>query len=155
MLNELQPQIAFKVTDNFIASHAGYIDDFDMKEHHFKPWSFDLVDDYIYLQNKVGQSRGGVYVYGGVLWMDLHDLHNIDTSFKQIVGHTPVQTIDVTNKTIGIDTFSLASNYMTIGDGSLLLFKDDHFKVIENKEWTTPEMELKRFLYFENSKNER
>ena len=155
LLNELQPQIAFKVTDDVIASHAGYINNNDMKDSHFKRWSFDLFEEYSYLQNKVGQSRGGIYVYGGVLWMDLQDLVNIDTNFKQIVGHTPVQKIDITNNTIGIDTFSLTSNYQTIGDGSLLLYKDDHFKVIENKEWATPEMELKRFLYFENSKNER
>lgn len=87
--------------------------------------------------------------------MDLQDLVKIDMNFKQIVGHTPVQTIDVTNKTIGIDTLSLTSNYQTIGDGSLLIYKDDHFKVIGNKDWQTPELELKRFLYFEDHKNER
>ena len=151
LLTALQPQIAFKVTDNLIASHAGYIDDFDMKDDHFKPWSFDLIDEYLYLQNKVGQSRGGIYVYGGVLWIDLQDLLKIDTNFKQIVGHTPVQKIDVTNKTIGIDTFSLTSSYQPIGDGSLLIYKDEHFKVIKNKDWQTPELELKRFLYFEDN----
>ena len=151
LLTALQPQIAFKVTDNLIASHAGYIDEVDMKDCHFESWSIDLIDEYLYLQNKVGQSRGGYYTYGGVLWMDLQDLLALDTNFQQVVGHTPVKEIDVTNKTIGIDTFSLTSSYQPIGDGSLLVYKDEHFKVIANKDWQTPEIELKRFLYFENN----
>lgn len=67
LLTALQPQIAFKVTDHIIASHAGYINKHDMKDSHFEPWSIDFIDEYTYLQNKVGQSRGGVYVYGGGL----------------------------------------------------------------------------------------
>ena len=148
LLTSLQPQIAFKVTDNVIVSHAGYINEVDMKDNHFKPWSFDLIEEYTYLQNKVGQSRGGVYFYGGVLWMDLQDLLAIDTNFKQIVGHTPVQTIDVTNKIIGIDTFSLTSSYNEIGDGSVLVYKDNEFKVIKNETWQTPETRLERLVYF-------
>lgn len=151
LLTALEPQIAFKVTDNLIASHAGYIDNVDIKESHFEPWSIDLIDEYLYLQNKVGQSRGGYYTYGGVLWIDLYDLLQLETPFQQVVGHTPVKEIDVTNKTIGIDTFSLTSFYQPIGDGSLLLYKDEHFKVIENEDWQTSELELKRFLYFEDN----
>ena len=150
LLNELQPQIAFKVTDNIIASHAGYINEHDMKDIHFKPWSFDLIDEYSYLQNKVGQSRGGYYFYGGVLWIDLQDLLKIDTGFKQIVGHTPVTSIDLTNKTIGIDTFSLTSDYQPIGDGSVLLYKNGQFNVLNNKKWQNNENELERLIYFTN-----
>lgn len=148
LLEQLQPQIAFKVTDNVIVSHAGYINEHDMKESHFKPWFFDLIEEYTYLQNKVGQSRGGVYFYGGVLWMDLQDLLTIDTNFKQIVGHTPVQTIDTTKNVIGIDTFSLTSSYNEIGDGSVLVYKDNEFKVIKNETWQAPEIRLERLVYF-------
>lgn len=149
LLNELQPQIAFKVTDNVIASHAGYIGEVDMKECHFEPWSIDFIDEYEDLQNGVGKSRGGVYTYGSVLWADLTEVTILSFLDQiQVVGHTPVKKINTTKNVIGVDTFSITSDYDEIDDGSLLVYKDNEFKVIKNETWQTPETRLERLIYF-------
>lgn len=49
---------------------------------------------------------------------------------------------------ICVDTFSINQFYNPIGDGSMLLYKDDKFEVIENPEWQSDEFALKRLVHF-------
>ena len=108
----------------------------------------DLIEEYDDLQNQVGQSRGGYYIQGSVLWADLDDVISSGLILTQIVGHTPIKTIDTTKNVIGVDTFSITSKYNEIGDGSVLVYKDNNFKVIKNKTWQSPETGLERLVYF-------
>lgn len=160
LLLQLQPQIAYEVDDDFIASHAGYVYESirEVPEWHFEPWLYGYTDESVKLQMQVGMSRGGNYSSGGVLWADFGDFERGSLKIeRQVVGHTPQKTItnvryanslnDNVN-CICVDTFSLNQFYNPIGDGSMLLYKDNNFEVIKNPEWQTAEIGLKRLLHF-------
>lgn len=156
LLLRLQPQIAYDVDDDFVASHAGYVQTsaWEIPLWHFKPWLYSYIDESIKLQKQVGR-RGGFDTYGSMLWEDFGERLWRAGMKYQIVGHTPQKTItdlreDITCEAncICVDTFSLNQFYNPIGDGSMLLYKDDTFEVIKNPEWQTAELGLKRLLHF-------
>lgn len=160
LLLRLQPQIAYKVGEDFVASHAGYVYESirEIPEWHFKPWLYSYTDESVKLQMQAGMSRGGLGTYGSVLWADFGDFERGSLKIeRQVVGHTPQKTITnvryVNNlndnvNCICVDTFSLNQFYNPIGDGSMLLYKDNNFEIIKNPEWQTTELGLKRLLHF-------
>lgn len=156
LLLQLQPQIAYEVDDYIIASHAGYVQTsaWEIPKWHFKPWLYGYIDESIKLQKQVGR-RGGFDTFGSMLWEDFSERLWRAGMKYQIVGHTPRKTItdlrgDVTCEAncICVDTFSLNQFYNPIGDGSMLLYKDDKFEVIENPEWQSDEFALQRLVHF-------
>lgn len=160
LLLQLQPQIAYKFDDGAVASHAGYVYEnlSEVPDWHFKPWLYGYTDESIKLQMQIGMTRGGNYSYGGVLWADFNEFERCSLKIgRQIVGHTPQKTItnvryanslnDNVN-CICVDTFSLNQFYNPIGDGSMLLYKDNNFEIIKNPEWQSAELGLKRLLHF-------
>ncbi len=75
-----------------------------------------------------GSSRGGVEI-ASPLWADKRDLKNDAAhGLSQIAGHTPTKTCERIRRGEDeiwlCDTFSLASNMIPIGDGSMLLVQD-------------------------------
>ncbi len=156
LLLQLQPQIAYEVDDDFIASHAGYVQTsaWEIPLWHFKPWLYSYIDKSIELQKQVGR-RGGFDTYGSMLWEDFGERLWRAGMKYQIVGHTPQKTItdlrdNITCEAncICVDTFSMNQFYNPIGDGSMLLYKDNNFEVIENPEWQSAELGLKRLVHF-------
>lgn len=161
LLLQLQPQIAYEVDKYFVASHAGYVQLPGwgrIPEWHFKPWLYGYTDESVKLQMQAGLSRGGLGTYGSVLWADFGDFERGSLKIeRQVVGHTPQKTItnvryanslnDNVN-CICVDTFSLNQFYNPIGDGSMLLYKDNNFEIIKNPEWQSAELGLKRLVHF-------
>lgn len=156
LLLQLQPQIAYEVDDDFIASHAGYVQTsaWEIPLWHFKPWLYSYIDKSIELQKQVGR-RGGFDTYGSMLWEDFGERLWRAGMKYQIVGHTPQKTItdlrdNITCEAncICVDTFSLNQFYNPIGDGSMLLYKDNNFEIIKNPEWQSAELGLKRLFHF-------
>lgn len=160
LLLQLQPQIAYEVDDYIIASHAGYVyeSNREIPDWHFKPWLYGYTDESVKLQMLAGMSRGGLGTYGSVLWADFGDFERGSLKIgRQVVGHTPQKTITNVRYAIGlndnvncicVDTFSLNQFYNPIGDGSMLLYKDNNFEVIENPEWQSDDFSLKRLIHF-------
>lgn len=156
LLLRLQPQIAYGVDDDFVASHAGYVQTsaWEIPLWHFKPWLYSYIDKSIELQKQVGR-RGGFDTYGSMLWEDFGERLWRAGMKYQIVGHTPQKTItdlrdNITCEAncICVDTFSLNQFYNPIGDGSMLLYKDNNFEIIKNPEWQTATLGLKRLTHF-------
>lgn len=160
LLLQLQPQIAYEVDGDFIASHAGYVYESirEVPEWHFEPWLYGYTDESVKLQMQAGMSRGGLGTYGSVLWADFGDFERGSLKIRcQVVGHTPQKTItnvryvDNLNDNVNcicVDTFSLNQFYNPIGDGSMLLYKDNNFEIIKNPEWQSAELGLKRLVHF-------
>lgn len=156
LLLQLQPQIACEVGEYSVASHAGYVQTsaWEIPKWHFKPWLYGYIDESIKLQKQVGR-RGGFDTYGSMLWEDFGERLWRAGMKYQIVGHTPQKTItdlreDITCEAncICVDTFSMNQFYNPIGDGSMLLYKNDKFEIIKNPEWQSDEFALKRLLHF-------
>lgn len=156
LLLQLQPQIAYEVSEDFVASHAGYVQTsaWEIPKWHFKPWLYGYIDESIKLQKDAGR-RGGFDTFGSMLWEDFGERLWRAGMKYQIVGHTPQKTItdlreDITCEPncICVDTFSMNQFYNPIGDGSMLLYKDNNFEIIKNPEWQSAELGLKRLLHF-------
>ena len=156
LLLQLQPQIAYEVDEDSVASHAGYVQTpaWEIPLWHFKPWLYSYIDKSIELQKQVGR-RGGFDTYGSMLWEDFGERLWRAGMKYQIVGHTPQKTItdlrdNITCEAncICVDTFSLNQFYNPIGDGSMLLYKDNNFEIIKNPEWNTATLGLKRLFHF-------
>lgn len=156
LLLQLQPQIAYEVDEDSVASHAGYVQTpaWEIPLWHFKPWLYSYIDKSIELQKQVGR-RGGFDTYGSMLWEDFGERLWRAGMKYQIVGHTPQKTItdlrdNITCEAncICVDTFSLNQFYNPIGDGSMLLYKGNNFEIIKNPEWNTATLGLKRLTHF-------
>ncbi|CEW54371.1 metallophosphoesterase [Streptococcus pneumoniae] len=113
LLQDLKLQIAYQL-DDYLVSHAGFNLIFDPKEWHFNLYTKEYEEE-------------------------LELLPNQDFP-KQIVGHTPKESIDISKNVIGIDTFSLYidkdNKYQFIGNGDLLVYDQGHFEVIST-DWAT------------------
>jgi len=137
MLYDLELQVAYRLGD-YLVSHAGYTKDYEPMKWHFETLTSDHVEKLISLHEHVGMSRGGRFITGSPVWADLNwdlkEFYHHDFP-KQIVGHTPVETIDLMSYRLGIDTFSLTKNYQPFGDGGMLLYKNGNLSVVENYEW--------------------
>jgi len=137
MLFDLELQIAYQLDDHLV-SHAGYTEDYRLEEWHLKSLTPEYKNELIWLDNHVGLSRNGMYITGSPIWADLnHDLNKFfnHKHQKQIVGHTPVEAINMNRTIIGIDTFSLTRDYRPLGNGDLLLYENGSLTIIKNPKW--------------------
>lgn len=91
--------------------------------------------------DSVGPGRGGFEI-PGPLWADQSELYsNPLPGIHQIVGHTPVESIDLwqipsedrvhtTAKLVFCDTFGLTRDLTPIGDGSMLLVEGKSIRTV-------------------------
>ena len=141
MLFNLELRIAYKL-GNYLISHAGYTISYEPEKWHFKTLALENKEELISLHDHVGLSRGGRYMTGSPIWADLNrDLYEFYNRShpKQIVGHTPVEGISLGQEIIGVDTFSLRTNYQPLGNGEMLLYEDEKLTIIENLDWKSKE----------------
>ncbi|MBE6168771.1 metallophosphoesterase family protein [Enterococcus casseliflavus] len=132
-LLKLNLQIAFQL-DDYLISHAGYTQDFNLEDWHFETITENLIDNLDDLEDHVGKARGGKYFLGSPLWADFdHELSCLPNPKyqKQIVGHTPQTKITTVHKgeseLVGIDTFTIIPIkrkpfFKEIGSGEILLY---------------------------------
>ncbi len=132
-LLKLNLQIAFQL-DDYLISHAGYTQDFDLEDWHFEKITENLIDNLDDLEDHVGKARGGKYFLGSPLWADFdHELSFLPNPKyqKQIVGHTPQTKITTVRKRqfelVGIDTFTVIPIkerpfFKETGSGEILLY---------------------------------
>lgn len=136
LLEDLDLQIAYQL-DDYLVSHAGYNFLFDTEPWHFEPIQVEKYEKELeILAYAVGPMRGGGDLAGSPLWADFREIEiaaNIKYP-KQIVGHTPKSSIDISKNIIGLDTFSLSINaqntYEYIGNGDLLFYELGTLQVI-------------------------
>jgi len=137
MLYDLGLQIAYRLED-YLVSHAGFTKDYEPLTWHFEVLTVDHKDRLAWLHNHAGLSRGGRYVTGSPVWADLNgdmlEFYHQDYP-KQIVGHTPITSIDLTDNIIGVDTFSLSRSHVPLGNGEMFLYEDGRLSVIEHPIW--------------------
>lgn len=144
----LNMQVAVNL-DNYIISHAGYINNTLPKSWHLETLTYNHVEGLYDLNGNVGVARGG-YSKGSPVWTDFYSELLPNQNVKngiQIVGHTPVKTIEILNNghLFGIDTFSLDQNHNPISDGSLLAVVNNKPTIIKNNEWLSNEFKQERF----------
>ncbi|CKI39857.1 serine/threonine metallophosphatase [Streptococcus pneumoniae] len=141
LLQDLNLQVAYQL-DDYLVSHAGFNLLFDPKEWHFKPFTEEYEEELEILANAVGYMRGGGDMAGSPLWAHFRELELIPNHNypKQIVGHTPKESIDISKNVIGIDTFSLYidkdNKYQFIGNGDLLVYDQGHLEIFST-DWAT------------------
>ena len=137
MLFDLELQIAYQL-DDYLVSHAGYTTSYQLEEWHLRTLTPENRNGLIWLHNHIGLSRGGTYITGSPIWADLnHDLNEFyhEDYQKQIVGHTPVKTIQTNQQIIAIDSFSLNRNHQPLGNGDMLLYECGNLTVVNNPNW--------------------
>ncbi|WP_414047657.1 metallophosphoesterase [Macrococcus equi] len=120
-LEELSLQVAYQL-DDFIISHAGYNQYFNPEPWHFKPLTLENSKGLEQLANAIGPERGGTSKGGSPVWSDYSELISKPNKLvtKQIVGHTPTQSIDVTKDIISVDTFAVDIKLRLFGKGDIL-----------------------------------
>lgn len=125
-LEELDLQIAFQL-DDYIVSHAGYNFLFDVEDWHFSRLSLENEDELIRFASTIGPMRGEQDLAGSPVWAHIEEIKiapNPDYP-KQIVGHTPQPSIDLSTNVIGIDTFAIDEKMNFYGNGDILLYDSD------------------------------
>jgi UDP-2,3-diacylglucosamine pyrophosphatase LpxH len=143
LLESLNLQIAYQL-DDYLISHAGYNFLFDPVPWHFEPITEAHEKKLEIFAYAVGSMRGGGDLAGSPLWADFREIELAPNENypKQIVGHTPQKSIDISKNVIGIDTFSLyldkQNEYQFIGNGDLLIYDEGKFEVISTS-WTSSE----------------
>lgn len=145
LLFELELQVAFKL-DEYLVSHAGYCEGIEPEAWHFDKINRECIADIDGLEKNVGISRGGHLLLGSPMWADFNKdlLTNPNSKYLyQIVGHTPVNKIELTNTVslIGIDTFNIlptkiVTNVAFSGNGDLLAYENGILEVVPT-EWVS------------------
>lgn len=141
-LLKLKLQIAYRL-DDYLVSHAGYTQNFDLENWHFETINETLIDKLDALEDHVGKAKGGKELLDSPLWTDF----NYELSYlpnpkyqKQIVEHTPQTKIITAHKgkieLVGIDTFTIISIetkpfFKETGSGEILLYEDGRLKPIQ------------------------
>ena len=137
-LEDLDLQIAFQL-DEYLVSHAGFNRIFDVEPWHFERLSLEYEAELLRFASVVGPMRGGKDFGGSPIWADYREMELIYNKAypKQIVGHTPQQSIDLSkNNIIGVDTFAVDEEFNFYGNGDLLLYDDlDKTFTVVPTEW--------------------
>lgn len=134
-LIELEPRLYYQYGD-WMFTHAGIVgsgkvdlekwDNLDFNSHE----TIAILDE---VETTVGFARGGSKVFGSIVWAD-YNRETLDYPHeqfpKQVVGHTPVVSVNPMLDIIGIDTFSMMGSGYPIGDGSLLFIDDGGARAI-------------------------
>lgn len=138
LLNRLNMSMAC-VIGPFLTTHAGLTQEWARSCEELKDTdAFKACDvlNNMFLEkdtrlNKCGKSRGG-QGYSGPLWADASELY--DSSYNQIVGHTPVSTPTIVrglphspknNAVLLCDTLSSSASGLPWGNGHLVLVNED------------------------------
>ena len=158
LLYDLQLQPTHLVGKNILVSHAGYNRDFMPEETLFEVLTPSHPHPELKLWTvAVGQLRGGLLPVGNFLWSDKEEMINYPNLFckKQVVGHTPVDTVSRHKDIWFTDTFSVVpevNGFKFLGDGSVLIYDDEteDFEVVQTN-WATPEMKYKLKNYFKKN----
>lgn len=155
LLFELELQVAFRL-DHYLVSHAGYCEGIEPEEWHFDKINREYISGIDELEKNVGISRGGSMFLGSPIWADFtRDLlvYPNPNYLCQIVGHTPVNKIELTNNLnlIGIDTFNIhptkvVTNIAFSGNGDLLSYKNGMLEVIPTN-WISADI-LNQFINY-------
>lgn len=149
-LEELDLQIAFQL-DDYLISHAGYNFLFDVEDWHFSRLSLENEDELIRFANAIGPMRGGQDLAGSPVWAHIEEIEIAPNPEypKQIVGHTPQPSIDLSKNIIGIDTFAIDEEMNFYGNGDILLYDSESkvFSVIATN-WKSVETfdRLKKYI---------
>ncbi|MCW6666934.1 metallophosphoesterase [Aerococcaceae bacterium NML190938] len=140
LLYDLNIQPLYMLDNEILVSHAGF-----NKFYEPNPSLFEVLKsssphpDLALWTISAGVSRGGVLPTGNFLWNDKSDFEKYpNTNYpKQVVGHTPVETVCTLNDVWFTDTFSITPSnnkygYDFLGDGSLLIYdgKSKKFEII-------------------------
>lgn len=134
-LFKIKAQVCTEVV-GYIISHAGFVG-----KHYPETWQLQPIENIPTIISKlneieqhVGICRGGYHRNGSVVWADLDELiANYNQKYpKQIVGHSPVSTVSNFNDLWVVDTLSLTTNLLPIGDGSMLILESGMAKVIQS-----------------------
>lgn len=120
--------------NNYVCSHAGFTDNFIQMElgsdyiNTLNTWNKDKLN---YLDHLALCSyyRGGTSSYSSFIWCDKQELLLSNTKIMplQIVGHTPVQTINTNENIKFIDTHSTYRDGTPFGDKSYLIWNEKEF----------------------------
>lgn len=160
-LLKLDLQIAFQL-DDYLVSHAGYTQEFDLEDWHFESITESLIDNLDDLEDHVGKARDGEYLLGSPLWADFdHELGYLPNLKyrKQIVGHTPQTQIKSSHKgqfeLVGIDTFTIIPikkkpGFKKTGSGEVLLYDNGRLTPIQLN-WKSDEVFEKLNEMFDRS----
>lgn len=140
-LFELGVQIAFKL-DDYLVSHAGFTEDYQLEDWHLSILSKKDIEKVNWLENRVGDSRGGTSRLGSPLWADFeHELCCFPNKkyLNQIVAHTPQKRISFVRNTqyklIAIDTFTVKAikeqpYFELMGNGEILMYQSNEMEII-------------------------
>lgn len=87
-----------------------------------------------------GPERGGVDFTSSVVWTGARELMSDPVLLPQVVGHTPVRTVETPSPTLPItfvDTFSTDWDGNPIGDGSVLVIdrESSRFRSFSTRMW--------------------
>ena len=152
MLYGLNLQVAYQL-DDYLISHAGYTEDYQLEDWHLRAITPEDKSKLIWLHNHVGLSRGGRYITGSPIWADLerdlYDYRHKDRP-KQIVGHTPVEAINIRGQIVGVDTFSLTQSYQPIGNGDMLLYDNGKLEIVKHYFWKTSSRKINEYFQASN-----
>lgn len=141
LLQDLKLQVTYQL-DDYLVSHAGFNQIFDPQKWHFSPYTKEHEEELDILAYTIGPMRGGEALGGSPLWAHFRELELLPNQDfpKQIVGHTPKESIDISKNIIGIDTFSLYidkdNKYQFIGNGDLLVYDQGRLEIIST-DWAT------------------
>lgn len=125
-----QLRVAYKL-GNYLVSHAGYNQDFDLEEWQLQPITPEHYGDLIYFSRTVGHLRMGSNYLGSMIWADYSEMLYLYNSHYplQIFGHTAkseiAEIIDDERQLLDIDTFDVQldehSKWKLTGNGEVLL----------------------------------
>lgn len=161
-LTSLNGSLAHQDND-WLFSHAGLtqgqITDSDIVD--INDDNFDVYGHYLNaIQHKVSYTSGGWSLYPSLVWARPEDWYpELNTNYHfQVVGHTPVATIDKLSSTdeqravYFVDTFSLKRGllgYLPIGDGSFIVIDTQTNQVTKlTTNWNTIQYDQLRHQHF-------
>lgn len=139
-LENFQLRVAYQL-DDYLVSHAGFNILFDLQPWHLEPLTRESIIEYEeeleILARAVGPIRGGGDMGGSPVWADFREMELMPNGDipKQIVGHTPQESVKISDQLLGIDTFSVyfdeeSKQYKFWGNGDLLCYEGGEFTVL-------------------------
>lgn len=126
--------------DEFYCTHAGISNDY-IRNACSSNWDADLYEmnknklNSFDLLHRITYTRGGYNDYSSFVWADKREhlyFNKLEAPIipNQIMGHTPVKTVERYDNFIFIDTHSTYRDGSEYGDKSYLIWEDDHFDTI-------------------------
>lgn len=123
----------------YICTHAGITNGFILGiigenwKQELNKWNKNKLQ-YLDLLSISGYYRGGTSAFGSFVWADIRE-HIVEQGDDliipyQIIGHTPVRSIEQVQDKYFIDTHSTYNNGEHIGDKSYLIWNEDRFEIV-------------------------